>query len=87
MASYELRWKSSAEKDLRKLDPQLLPRIIDATASLAKERFPSQSRKLHGTEHQYRLRIGDYRVIYEVDEVAKVIVVHHVRHRRDAYRR
>ena len=86
MASYEVRWKQSAERDLRRLDPQHLPRIVQAVESLAGEPFPRDSRKLHGAERQYRVRIGDYRIIYQVDVSAKLIVVFHVRHRREAYR-
>jgi len=48
--------------------------------------FPSQSLKLHGAEHLYRLRVGDYRVVYEVDTEPMAIVIHYVRHRRDVYR-
>ncbi|MFN3467074.1 MAG: type II toxin-antitoxin system RelE family toxin [Candidatus Brocadiales bacterium] len=42
--------------------------------------------KLSGGEATYRLRVGDYRVIYEVDTDAKIICVHYVRHRREVYR-
>ncbi len=86
MASYEVRWKQSAARDLRRLDPQYVPRIIAVVDSLADDPFPRESRKLHGTERQYRLRIGDYRIIYQIDVSAKVIVIFHVRHRREAYR-
>ena len=82
MASYEVRWKQSAERDLRRLDPSRVPRIVRAVDLLADDPFPRESRKLQGTEKQYRLRIGDYRIIYQVDVSAKIIVVFHVRHRR-----
>ncbi len=42
--------------------------------------FPRDSRKLRGTEHQYRIRIGDYQVIYEVDLKSNILTVFHVRH-------
>jgi mRNA interferase RelE/StbE len=54
--------------------------------ALKDEPFPRQSIKLAGAEQLYRLRIGDYRVIYGVDVEVKQIIVHYVRHRRDAYR-
>ncbi|OYD17226.1 type II toxin-antitoxin system mRNA interferase toxin, RelE/StbE family [candidate division WOR-3 bacterium JGI_Cruoil_03_51_56] len=87
MNSYELRWKSSAERDLRKTDLQQISRIIKAVESLADNPFPPQHRKLRGSEHAYRIRVGDYRVIYHVDTGTRNVTVYHVRHRREAYRR
>ena len=48
--------------------------------------FPRQAVKLSGTERLYRIRVGDYRIVYEVDTQAKQIVIHYVRHRREVYR-
>ncbi len=87
MASYEIQWKHSAEKDLRGIDRQYIPRIIEAIESLSDNPFPPQHCKLHGSESSYRIRIGDYRVIYQVDSEKKLVVVYHVRHRKDAYRK
>jgi mRNA interferase RelE/StbE len=77
MASYEVRWKRSAEKDLRKLDPHYIPQIIEAVESLANDPFGSQSRKLHGAEHTFRVRVRDYRVVYQADVKTKVITIYH----------
>ncbi len=85
MGSYEVLWKSSAERDLRKLDPQHIPRIIKAVEALADNPFPLQHRKLRGSERNYRIRVGDYRVVYQVDTRTKTVVIYHVRHRREAY--
>ncbi len=67
MGSYEIQWKRSAEGELRKIDPQRIPRIIQAVDSLTDNPFPRGSRSLHQTENEYRIRVGDYRVIYQVD--------------------
>jgi len=48
--------------------------------------MPVQAIKLKGTEGLYRVRVGDYRIIYEVDASAKIILIHYVRHRREVYR-
>lgn len=57
MASYEIRWKHSVEKDLRGIDRQFISRILKAIDALSDEPFPSQHRKLHGSESSYRIRI------------------------------
>jgi len=54
--------------------------------ALSDDPLPRQSTKLAGAEHLYRIRVGDYRVIYTIDHQAKQVIVHYVRHRRDAYR-
>ncbi len=85
MDYYEVRWKHSAEKDLRKIHPQQIPRIINAVEKLAKNPFPSQSCKLQKARYLYRLRVGNYRVIYHVDTFEKLVTIYYVRHRKEAY--
>jgi mRNA interferase RelE/StbE len=87
MDSYEIRWKKSVERDLRSIDPQQVPRIINAVESLVDNPFPPQHRKLRGSERDYRIRVGNYRVIYQVDTETKIVIIYHVRHRREAYRK
>jgi len=87
MDSYEIQWKSSAGRDLRKIDPQQVSRIIKAIESLVDDPFPPQCHKLRGAERNYRIRVEDYRVIYQVDTKTKVVIIYHIRHRREAYRK
>ena len=87
MASYEIQWKRSAEKDLRGIDKQFISRTLEAIDSLSDDPFPSQHRKLQGSESSYRIRIGDYRVIYQADIENRIIVIYHIRHRKDIYRK
>jgi mRNA interferase RelE/StbE len=54
--------------------------------SLEDEPVPRHSGKLVGAEHLYRIRVGDYRIVYGIDKEAKQILIHYVRHRREAYR-
>lgn len=86
MDSYKLSLKPSAEKDLRKLPKGMVQRVLQALEALPADPFPHQHSKLSGTERLYRLRLGDYRIVYEVDEVALEITVHTIRQRQDAYR-
>jgi len=86
MASYKVVFKPSVEKDMRSLPKPVVERIFKRIETLEDEPFPRQSIKLAGAEQLYRVRVGDYRVIYSVDTEAKQIIVHYVRHRRDVYR-
>ena len=86
MASYNLTFKPSVEKDFRRLSKELIPRLIQKIEHLKADPFPHQTEKLSGAERLYRIRVGDYRVVYEVDTQLKQITVHHVRHRREVYR-
>ncbi len=86
MALFNIRWRSSTRKDIRGLPRHEVARIIAAVAQLADEPFPHGSQKLAGSERTYRLRVGDYRVIYEVSSDTHVIEVQRVRHRKDVYR-
>ncbi len=86
MASYRVTFKSSVEKDLRRVDKSQLRRIVSVIQELAIDPFPTSSRKLVGSEKTYRVRIGDYRVIYLVDTVELLVEVQKVAHRKDIYR-
>ncbi len=86
MDSYKIEPRASLEHDLRKIDRQFILKILDAMRGLADNPFPVQSKKLKGSDSSYRLRVGNYRVIYQVDTENKVVVVYHVRHRKDAYK-
>ncbi|HET7212957.1 MAG TPA: type II toxin-antitoxin system RelE/ParE family toxin [Terriglobia bacterium] len=87
MASYNILFKPSVEKDFSSLPKSILQRVIARIDSLAESPYPAGSMKLSGAEKLYRLRAGEYRIIYEVDAKAKKITVHYVRHRREVYRR
>ncbi|KAF5433353.1 mRNA interferase RelE/StbE [Candidatus Methanophagaceae archaeon] len=87
MDSYDIQWKNSAERDLRNINPQQVPRIIKVVETLVDNPFPQQHRKLRGSERVYRIRVGDYRVIYQVDTKTKNVIIYHVRHRREVHRK
>jgi mRNA interferase RelE/StbE len=86
MASFNIQWRSSTKKDLRKLPTREVQRVLAEVELLAENPFPHGSEKLAGTEHTHRIRVGDYRVIYEVFAESKVLEVQRVRHRKDIYR-
>ncbi|MBI4661324.1 MAG: type II toxin-antitoxin system RelE/ParE family toxin [Verrucomicrobia bacterium] len=86
MASYRVEFRGSAERELRRIDPLMVPRIMEAIRGLAEEPRPSGTRKLAGSEQTFRIRVGDYRVVYTVDDEARMVSIDRVRHRREAYR-
>ena len=64
MATFQIEWKPSALRELRRIDRQVIPRVIQAVEGLASNPFPTGVRKLRGSAHTYRLRVGEYRVVY-----------------------
>ncbi len=86
MKAFTVQYKKSAEKDLESLPTGIVQRIHDAILELAKNPRPFGCRKLKGFDNKYRIRIGDYRVIYEIHENTVVVLIVQISHRKDAYR-
>ncbi len=84
--SYELVIERRAEKDLKKLDQTLFAEIVAKIKGLAGKPHPKSSKKIRGSQNDWRLRVGDYRVLYEIDNKTKTIKIMRVKHRREAYR-
>lgn len=85
MARYELIYLPSVAKDLRGLPKAAIRRILAKTESLRDDPFPDGSIKLAGQE-RYRIRQGDYRILYAVDGLRIVVTVVKIGHRREVYR-
>jgi len=86
MASFNLEWRASTKKDLRRIPREQVARIVADVAKLAEEPLPHGAQKLTGSERTYRIRVGDYRVVYEVRRDGNVIEIQRVRHRKDVYK-
>jgi len=69
--SYELLIERRAEKDLKKLEASLFTVVADKIKSLSENPHPAGSRKLSGSQNDWRIRIGDYRILYEIDNKAR----------------
>lgn len=85
MGSYRIEWKRSALKELKRLPREALTRILRSVEDLAANPFPAGVKKLVGSEHTYRVRVGDYRVLYDVLGQRLVVEIIRVGHRRDVY--
>ncbi len=86
MESYSIQWRNSTKRDIRSLPRYEISRVIEAVGQLATDPLPHGSRKLAGSERTYRIRVGDYRVIYEVVADSHIVEIQRVRHRKDVYR-
>ena len=82
---YQVVLKHSAEKELGALQAAIHERIIGRLLALEENPRPAGSKKLQGQEG-YRLRVGDYRVLYTIDDKNKQVIVLAVGHRREVYR-
>ena len=86
MAKYSLRLKSPVEKELRRLPVAERQRCLERIGQLADDPRPRGISRIIGSQCSYRLRVGTYRVVFQVDDDLRVVTVEHVRHRKDAYR-
>ncbi len=84
--TYRLEWRKSVKKDLRKIPGREVAKIVATAAGLASDPFPHGAVKLTGSEHVWRVRVGDYRVIYEVFTTIRLVGIDRVKHRKDVYR-
>lgn len=83
---YQVLITRSAEKQLKKMTLQVQRKVAAVIMSLAIEPRPYGSKKLTGTVSSYRVRVGDYRIIYDIYEHEIVVSVLKIGHRRDIYR-
>ena len=86
MEIYSVNFKPSVEKDLRALPKSVASHVMERIERLRTHPVPRQAIKLSDAERLYRLRVGDYRIVYEIDTQAKRVTIHYVRHRREVYR-
>jgi mRNA interferase RelE/StbE len=86
MRDYNISFRRSAEKDMRRLSSSVRDRVFEAVEGLAKSPRPSGCKKLVGSANAYRIRVGDYRVVYSVDDVVLIVAVEKVCHRGEVYR-
>jgi len=83
---FVLSVERSAEKELKKLPSIYFPKVIAKIQELSTDPYPKGCKKLINNENFWRIRIGNYRVIYEVIQLEKRINVYKIRHRKDVYK-
>ena len=85
MGSYRLGFKPSAVKQLEGFPPRDRKRVVERIRALAHDPRPLGSEKLSG-EEKYRIRQGDFRIVYAIDDARSVVTIMKAAHRRDVYR-
>jgi mRNA interferase RelE/StbE len=86
MVEYGILFARSARKELERLEPTLGLRVLARIESLSVTPRPDGCRKFQGSEELWRIRIGDYRVVYSIDDHEKNVDVIAIRHRKEVYR-
>ncbi|MCD4823547.1 MAG: type II toxin-antitoxin system RelE/ParE family toxin [Phycisphaerae bacterium] len=85
--AYRIEIKKSAAKELAALAKRDQRRIAAVISALADNPRPPGGRKLTGTEDAYRVRVGDYRIVYQIVDAAVVVYIIRIGHRKDIYRK
>jgi len=83
---YTVLLTHAARRDYGKLPPDIEPRVSSAIDALEESPCHPGARKLKGERHLFRVRVGDFRIIYHVDESDRVVTIARIRHRREVYR-
>ena len=83
---YRVLLERGAERDLGRLSTEVHERVVVAIKGLAVNPRPPACRKLTGTKNDWRIRVGDYRVIYEIADEIRIVRINRVRHRRQVDR-
>ena len=85
MGSFQVEYRASVEKEFRRIPKRLADAVAVRIDALAQNPFPAGCKKL-AEEELYRLRVGDYRIVYSVDTINKVVTIERIKHRKDVYR-
>ena len=86
MSRYAVLIMPQAQKDLDAFSGKQLSRFEEAILGLYNEPRPHNSKKLAGSDSSWRIRVGDYRLLYEIDDAEKIVRVYKIAHRKEVYR-
>ena len=86
MANYSIEIKKSAAKEIEKLPVSILKKVMQKITSLSENPRPNGCKKLTADE-KYRIRVGEYRILYSIEDAVLIVFVVKVSHRKDVYRK
>lgn len=86
MNRYNVKLMPQAQKDLDGFSGKLLSRFEEVILGLYDEPRPHNCKKLSGGGSRWRIRVGDYRILYEIDDSQKIVNIYRIAHRREVYR-
>jgi mRNA interferase RelE/StbE len=86
LSLYSVDLMPQAQKDLDGFSGKLLSRFEETILGLYDDPRPHNAKKLTGSGSRWRIRVGDYRVLYEIDDARKIVEVYRIAHRREVYR-
>jgi mRNA interferase RelE/StbE len=85
VAEYAVELKAAARKELDRLPLNVIERVFSKLESLGESPRPAGCKKLKGGSNEWRIRVGDYRVVYFIDDAKRLVSVTRIRHRSDVY--
>ncbi len=83
---YSVRTTRGAERDIRRLDSRIRRQVLSKIASLGDNPRPQDIKQIRGGQRIFRVGSGEYRILYDIDDQAKMVTISRVRHRREVYR-
>ncbi|WP_373021176.1 type II toxin-antitoxin system RelE family toxin [Methanoplanus endosymbiosus] len=86
MIPYSIGYKDGIKRDLNKISKIYYDSIFSRIGKLSIEPIPSDSVKIAGSDNYYRIRSGDYRIIYTVIHEQNSVIIYYIRHRKNIYR-
>jgi mRNA interferase RelE/StbE len=86
MTNYRIQFKASAAKEFKKLPLSVKQRVSISLDNLQQNPRPSGVKKLQGEQALYRVRVGEYRIVFTIDDDEKIIKITRIRHRQDVYK-
>lgn len=86
MGFFRIKYRATFEKEIRSIPKELTDAVAIRIDSFAENPFPIGYKKL-AKEDLYRIRVGDYRIVYSVDTNNKVVIIERIKHRKDVYRK
>jgi len=85
VTTYRVTFAASARREIRDLPADVIARILPRIRELAADPHPPGCRKLQGYKNRWRIRVGDYRVVYTITEANKTVDITRIAHRREVY--